>query len=112
LKIEDWEIGALFWNCLTQSGGDENAANQLVREKYFDTFTSERDLCFFLGTTRQFHNVARNPFIIVGVFYPPRSPQDALFWDENAASARQLAAAGPAGGQKVECTLARRIARE
>ena len=79
LKIEDWEIGALFWNCLTQSGGDENAANQLVREKYFDTFTSERDLYFFLGTTKQFHNVARNPFIIVGVFYPPSSPQDALF---------------------------------
>ena len=78
LKIEDWEIGALFWNCLAQSGGDESAANQLVHQKYFDTFTSERDLYFFLGTTRQYHNVAPNPFIIVGVFYPPRSPQGTL----------------------------------
>jgi hypothetical protein len=26
---------------------------------------------FFLGTTQKFHNVAANPFIIVGIFYPP-----------------------------------------
>jgi hypothetical protein len=78
LKIEDWEIGALFWNCLSQSNGDEAAANQLVREKYFDEFTEKRDTYLFLGTTKQFHNLAPNPFIIVGVFYPPRSPQQTL----------------------------------
>jgi len=68
LKIEDWEIGALYWNCLNQAGGDEDAANQLVRQKYFDSFAGERDIYLFLGTTKQFHNIGSNPFIIIGVF--------------------------------------------
>jgi hypothetical protein len=79
LKIEDWEIGALYWHCLSQTQGDEVAANQLIRQKYFDTFRSYNDIYFFLGTTKRYHNVAPNPFIIVGVFYPPRSLQEALF---------------------------------
>jgi len=24
-----------------------------------------------LGTTKQYHNIAPNPFVIIGVFYPP-----------------------------------------
>ena len=79
LKIEDWEIGALYWHCLSQTQGDEVAANQLIRQKYFDTFRSYNDIYFFLGTTKRYHSVAPNPFIIVGVFYPPRSLQEALF---------------------------------
>ncbi len=79
MKIEDWEIGALYWNCLAQTGGDETAANQLVRKKYFETFTSEHDLYFFLGTTKQYHNIGPDPFIIIGVFYPPRTDQGTLF---------------------------------
>ena len=79
LKIEDWEIGALYWNCLNQTTGDEEAANQLVRQKYFDTFTRERDIYLFLGTTKQFHNIGSNPFIIIGVFYPPKTRQSSLF---------------------------------
>ncbi len=27
MMIEDWEIGALFWNCLYQTDGDEEAAS-------------------------------------------------------------------------------------
>jgi hypothetical protein len=34
LMIEDWEIGALFWNCLKQSEGNEDEAINLVRRKY------------------------------------------------------------------------------
>lgn len=79
LKIEDWEIGALYWNCLKQTDGDEVAANELVRQKYFDEFVSERDLYFFLGTTKQFHNVGANPFMIIGVFYPPKTAKAPLF---------------------------------
>lgn len=79
VMIEDWEIGALFWNCLRQTDGDEVAANRLVREKYFDTFVNQKDLFLFLGTTKQFHNVAPNPFIIIGVFYPPKTDQLSLF---------------------------------
>ena len=71
LMIEDWEIGALYWNCLKQSDGDEKAANDLVRQKYFDEFLSKKDLFLFLGTTKRFHKMAPNPFVIIGVFYPP-----------------------------------------
>jgi len=75
LKIEDWEIGALFWNCLKQTDGNEIEANRLVRRNCFDTFREEKDLYFFLGTTKQFHNVAPNPFFIIGLFYPPKTRQ-------------------------------------
>ncbi len=77
LMIEDWEIGALFWNCLKQSGGDENKAINLVRKKYFNEFSS-KEIFLFLGTTRQFHGWAKNPFVIIGVFYPPASLQNPL----------------------------------
>ncbi|MDW7655771.1 MAG: hypothetical protein SCM11_01215 [Bacillota bacterium] len=70
MMIEDWEIGMLYFNCLKKAKGDEGVAISKVKEKYFDYFNT-RDLHFFLGTTKQFHNVAPNPFIIIGVFYPP-----------------------------------------
>lgn len=75
LMIEDWEIGALFWHCLSQTDGDEEAAKQLVREKYFDHFVQEKDLHLFVGTTFLNHNIAPNPFVIIGVFYPPKTDQ-------------------------------------
>ena len=71
LMIEDWEIGALYWNCLAQTEGDEAEANRLVRAKYFDEFVSKKDIHLFVGTTKQYHNVSPNPFVIIGVFYPP-----------------------------------------
>ena len=77
MMIEDWEIGALFWNCLYRTDGDEQAALELVRQKYFDEFM-EKDLYLFVGTTHRFHNVAPNPFVIVGVFYPPKTDQLSL----------------------------------
>lgn len=71
LMIEDWEIGALYWNCLREAEGDEAEANRLVRKKYFEEFLNKRDLHLFVGTTKHYHNVAPNPFVIIGVFYPP-----------------------------------------
>lgn len=72
LMIEDWEIGMLYLNSLKAANGDENIALQKVREKYFDDFTQNKDLYFFMGTTLKFHNIALNPFIIIGTFYPPK----------------------------------------
>lgn len=72
LMIEDWEIGMLFFRSLKSTMGDEEAAIQKVRQKYFVEFVKNKDLYFFLGTTKQFHNVSPNPFIIIGVYYPPR----------------------------------------
>ena len=78
LQVLDWEAGALYWNCLKSTEGDEDAALAKVRNKYFDTFI-ETDLHFFLGTTQQFHQVAPNPWVIIGVFPIPDDPQQRLF---------------------------------
>jgi hypothetical protein len=77
--IEDWELGALYWNCLKKTNGNEEIACQQVREKYFDWMYKERDLYFFMGTTKLHHFVAPNPFIIIGAFYPPKVAQLSLF---------------------------------
>jgi hypothetical protein len=79
LKIEDWEIGALYWNCLKRASGDEHLANEMVRAKYWDEFVNEKDLYLFVGTTLQYHRrKVANPFMIIGVFYPPMSDQPLL----------------------------------
>ncbi|MBP5502977.1 MAG: hypothetical protein J6Y24_09350 [Bacteroidales bacterium] len=77
LMIEDWEVGELYWNLLKSNGGDELTACQKVKEKYFDWMAKKRDLYFFLGTTQRHHNYAKNPFIIIGAFYPPKIQKDA-----------------------------------
>ncbi len=80
LMIEDWEIGALYWNCIRDTDGDEKKAIELVKLKYFDEFTSKKDIHLFLGTTRQWHmRRARNPFVIIGVFYPKIESKLGLF---------------------------------
>jgi len=71
--VIDWETGQLFWNCLRRAGGDEQEALAKVREKYMDRFL-ETDLHFFMGTTQQFHFVAPNPWLIIGVFPIPHDP--------------------------------------
>ena len=74
MMIEDWEIGALYWNCLAQAEGDEVEANKLVRKKYEEEFLG-KDLYLYVGTTLANHMRAPNPFVIIGVFYPPIIPQ-------------------------------------
>jgi len=78
MQILDWEVGALYWNCVRQHGGDESAALAKVRAKYFDTFL-KTDLHFFLGTTQEFHFRAPNPWVIIGVFAIPHERQGELF---------------------------------
>ena len=80
LMIEDWEIGALYWNCLKDAEGDKSKAVELVKQKYFDEFVTEKELYLFLGTTKEWHmRRAKNPFVIIGVFYPKYDPQLGLF---------------------------------
>jgi hypothetical protein len=74
MQVLDWEAGALYWNCLRATDGDEAAALQKVRQKYLTEF-GERDLHFFLGTTQQFHFIAPNPWVIVGVLPIPHQRQ-------------------------------------
>ena len=75
LMNEDWELGALFWNCLKKNNGDEDAAWLDVKKKYYDDFALTKDLYFFLGTTKLHHLRAPNPFIIIGTFHPKKEDQ-------------------------------------
>jgi hypothetical protein len=74
LMIEDWEIGQLYWKCLDRRSGNEEKAISDVREKYYNDLAKTKDLYFFLGTTRQHHLTSRNPFMIIGLFYPKKEP--------------------------------------
>lgn len=78
MRVLDWEAGALYWNCLSNADGDEPTALAKVRQKYFDEFMT-KDLHFFLGTTQQFHFVAPNPWVIIGVLPIPAKKQLWLF---------------------------------
>lgn len=82
LMIEDWELGALYWNCLKNSDNDERAALEKVKEKYWDDFiqSGKHEIALVLGTTLERHNKrAPNPFVIISVFYPPLERQMWLF---------------------------------
>jgi len=68
--IEDWEIGMLYFNCLKRNNGDEQAAISDIKNTYFNKLL-KRDLYFFMGTMLQYHKIMDNPFIIIGVYYPP-----------------------------------------
>jgi hypothetical protein len=73
MMIEDWELGALFWNSFNRKKSEKTACED-VKNKYLNQF-STKDIHFFLGTTKEFHFRARNPFIIIGVFYPEHDPR-------------------------------------
>jgi hypothetical protein len=76
LMVQDWEIGSFFWRAFKQTGGDERAACRLVKARFFDKLLSRHELYFFLGTTLEFQaKNAPNPFLIVGVFAPPKMRQ-------------------------------------
>lgn len=80
MMIEDWEIGALFWNCLRRAEGNEQLAIEKVRAKYFDDFAVNKELYLFLGTTKRYHQRRMaNPFVIIGVFYPKKESQMSMF---------------------------------
>ena len=78
LMIEDWEVGALYWK-LIDTGESEEGACKKIRQKFFDDLALTKDLHFFLGTSLQWHSVGKNPFMIVGVFYPKAITQGRLF---------------------------------
>ena len=79
MMIEDWEIGQLYWNCLSRYEGNEAKAVEDVRKKYFDDFAKTKDLYLFLGTSQLHHYVSRNPFMIIGTFHPKVESQLSLF---------------------------------
>jgi len=80
IMISDWEIGMLYWNELKRHEGDEQTAIASVKKKYLEQLVDNRDIHFFMGTTQQWDaRNAPNPFMIIGVFSPPKILQTALF---------------------------------
>jgi len=77
MRILDWEIGMLYWNCRDKTSSDEDALEK-VRKRYKDEFFA-RDLHLFLGTTYEWHSRAPNPWVIIGVLPLPRVNQPELF---------------------------------
>lgn len=69
IMIEDWEIYALYNNMLKEHGSKEKAIEK-VKEQFFYRFPKEKELYFFMGTTRKDHH--RGTFLIIGVFYPKK----------------------------------------
>ena len=78
MRILDWEIGMLYWNCLKLAHNDQDEALRKVRQKYEEEFF-QTDLHLFLGTTLEWHDRAPNPWMIVGVFPVPHQLQGELF---------------------------------
>jgi hypothetical protein len=71
--IEDWELGVLFLKEAAAKG--EVEAAESVRTKYRDTLcASDRDTRFFMGTVFPY-----NTWVVIGVFWPPRTHQAELF---------------------------------
>lgn len=73
LQITDWEIYQLCRKLMRKYGNRKAVIYEHLKAKYFDEMLAERDVYFFLGTTRHWHiRRSKNPFMIVGVFYPPK----------------------------------------
>ncbi len=79
MMIEDWEIGQLYWNCLSRHEGNEAKAVEDVKKKYFNDFAKTKDLHLFLGTSQLHHLTGKNPFMIIGTFHPKIEIQATLF---------------------------------
>lgn len=74
MMIEDWETGALYWNCVDAGATPEEAAAK-VKAKFLDQMCApEIDTHFFVGTVLQ-----HGTWVVVGVFWPRRETLGPLF---------------------------------
>lgn len=74
--IEDWEVGALYWNLIDGGVQPEQAALK-VKEKFLNQLCGPgKDTHFFVGT------IAQHPksWVVIGVFWPKNQPKS-LFDD-------------------------------
>lgn len=76
LKIEDWEIYELARKYIKKPA----ELKTKVAQKYGEKFLKKMDIHFFIGSQLQWHKrKARNPYLIIGVFYPKTDDQLPLF---------------------------------
>ena len=69
-------MGCFYWQALAKTRGNEREACRLVRREYFERLLADKELYFILGTMLEFQaKNAPNPFVIVGLFAPPKNSQ-------------------------------------
>lgn len=68
LMIEDWELWQYYWQCHEKT--TELGAARQVTWRYKALINTKR-LHFFIGTTHRHHDIAPNPYVIIGVFNLP-----------------------------------------
>jgi hypothetical protein len=66
-KLTDWEVGALYWNCIRLYGA--RGWESKFRER-LETDFAEKDMLFLMGTIHRFPD----HWLIVGIVYPPKLP--------------------------------------
>jgi hypothetical protein len=70
MMIEDWEVGALYWNLINR-GCSPDEATAKVKQKFLDEICgASKDTHFYVGT------ILAHPksWVIIGVFWPKRDP--------------------------------------
>ena len=76
LKIEDWEI----YELARQYIDHPDKLKEKVKQQYAKNFVEKKNLHFFIGSQLQWHRrKGKNPYLIIGVFYPPKDNQIAMF---------------------------------
>lgn len=71
--IEDWELGVLYRKEVERLG-DEQAAVNSVRKKFFDEICGpSKDTRFFMGTVFPY-----NTWVVIGIFWPPKEVRPPL----------------------------------
>ncbi len=69
MMIEDWEVGALYWNCV-DDGATAIEACQKVKQKFLEQLCApDRDTHFYVGT------ILAHPktWVIIGVYWPKKT---------------------------------------
>jgi len=66
MMIEDWEVGALYWNCVDDGATPQEACLKVKHKFLAQICASDRDTHFYVGT------VLAHPksWVIIGTFWP------------------------------------------
>lgn len=72
-KIVDWEVGALYWNCVKRYKEHWESKFRLKLERDL----IKADLMFLMGTMHRFPS----QWLIVGLIYPPKPAQNSIQGD-------------------------------
>ena len=69
MMIEDWEVGALYWNMVDKGATPTDAAEK-VRYKFLnDICGPNKNTFFYVGTV-----LAHGTWVIIGTFFPKKAP--------------------------------------